>query len=58
MRRTFVIAAALLTSTIAAGTALLAQQDRVDLEMVAKIRAEGTQRPKARETFSYIKDLQ
>jgi hypothetical protein len=57
MRRRLPAATAVLASVVAAGTVLLAQQDRVDMEMVAKIRAEGTQRSKARETFSYITDV-
>ena len=41
---------------IAASIALNAQ-DKVDLAMVAKIRAEGTQRSKVLEVFNYITNV-
>lgn len=45
-----------LSAALGAGVALTAQ-DRVDVAMVAKIRAEATQRSKVLETFSYITDV-
>ena len=46
----------LLIGTIAAGVALTAQ-DRVDLAMVARIRAEATARSKVLETFNYLTNV-
>src|SRR5215510_10045895 len=39
------------------GAAALIAQDRVDLAMVARIRAEATERSKVLETFSYITNV-
>lgn len=47
---------AVLSATLAAGIALTAQ-DRVDMAMVAKIRAEATQHSTVLETFSYLTDV-
>ena len=56
--RCFVKSVAALTATLAAAAALTAQQaDRVDLAMVARIRAEAAERSKVLETFSYITDV-
>ncbi len=52
-RLIFVIA---LVATVGAGIALTAQ-DKVDLAMVAKIRAEGTERSKVLEVFNYITNV-
>lgn len=46
-----------LTATLWGATALVAQQDSIDLAMLAKIRAEATERSKVLETFSYITDV-
>ena len=47
--------AGLIVSVLAAG--VLTAQDRVDLAMVAKIRAEATERSKVLETFNYITNV-
>ena len=56
MRHPYLTFAIVLTSTAAAGVALIAQ-DRVDLAMVARIRAEATERSKVLETFNYITNV-
>src|SRR6185436_18847542 len=48
-------AAGLIASLL--GAAALIAQDRVDLAMVARIRAEATQRSKVLETFNYITNV-
>jgi carboxypeptidase Q len=56
MRHPYLTLVAVLTGAIAAGAALTAQ-DRVDLAMVARIRAEATERSKVLETFSYLTNV-
>jgi hypothetical protein len=56
MRHLRLISTSLLLLTIVAIAALRAQE-RVDLAMVAKIRAEGTERSKVLEVFNYITNV-
>ncbi len=56
MRRSSLFVASILAATIVAG-GLVAAQDSVDLAVVARIRAEGTVRSKALETFNYITNV-
>lgn len=56
MRRLCLTVVAVLTGAFAAGAALMAQ-DRVDLAMVARIRAEATERSKVLETFNYLTNV-
>lgn len=56
MSRTLIAPVAALAATAVAVTALTAQ-DRIDTAMVAKIRAEATERSKVLETFSYITNV-
>ena len=51
---TFVAAA---SAAVVLGAATLGGQDRVDLAMVERIRAEGVDRSKVLETFSYITNV-
>src|SRR5262252_3106535 len=46
-----------LAAAVVAVVALHAQQETIDRTMVAKIRAEATERSKVREMFSYITDV-
>ena len=56
MRKTFLtFVAGLIASVLVAGA--LTAQDRVDLAMVARIRAEATERSKVLETFNYITNV-
>ena len=56
MRKTFpTFVAGLIASVLGAGA--LTAQDRVDLAMVARIRAEATERSKVLETFNYITNV-
>ena len=58
MRNASLTSTAMLFAAIAAGAVLFAQdRERVDLAMVARIRAEATERSKVLETFSYITDV-
>ena len=56
MRHPYLIFVIVLAGTVAAGIALTAQ-DRVDLAMVARIRAEAAQRSKVLETFNYLTNV-
>src|SRR4249919_3779265 len=56
MRHPYLTFVIVLTSTVAAGVALNAQ-DRVDLAMVARIRAEAAQRSKVLDTFNYLTNV-
>lgn len=57
MNRRLLTASAVLSATLIGAAALTAQQDTVDLGMLARIRAEATERSRVLETFSYITDV-
>jgi hypothetical protein len=56
MRHVRVMFVTVLVAAVSAGIALNAQ-DKIDLAMVGKIRAEGTQRSKVLEVFNYITNV-